>query len=375
MRRPAVQKKKKKAVKSPPVTAYEDLWSAFKAFEEPGDAQLERLLEGLLALPPDPTPWGVVFNLFCTHGHPDLVAVYRRMAAKVPDTAAGGKSMLYWFAMRRFEREKPAMMAEIAADFAKLDGEDAYEPDVLQDIEDWLSAAHCDSEALQLAEHFLPAIRRDIERGAVPAAAEIHTGELIFQLRVGQALRAPGAKAGGSPEQLAHALRRDIEGVIPAELARRAAVLSTDRAPRPAWIHEDFRLADRQGEVSEGADQDSLRQHESLICLAREMWHEEQLAPGSTYRGLYLLLRTAQQFRDEEDSPDTHLLDCLRTDSLEERLYYGCPGVLGASGPKAALLVEMHEVLLRFARRHALIAGSQDALEQELARLRTEILQ
>lgn len=349
--------------------ASEALWSTFKECAHPGAAQLERLLEGLLALDPALTPWSKVFDLFCTHGHPDLVAIYRRMAAEVPDTAAGSKSFLYWSAMRRFEREQPAMMVEIAADFAKLDAEYAYEADVLQEIEDHLLAAHRDSETLQLAEHFLPVLRKDIKRVMVAAAAQKETAELIFQLRVGQALRTPS----GTPGQLAQALRLDIEEVIDADLAQRATVLSAGSVPLTAWTRADFKLIDVESAASTQASQERLRQHESLIGLAREMWHHEQLPPGSTYRGLYLLLRAVQRFRDEGGADDTDLLDCLCTDSLEERIACGCPGIMGTNGARAALLLEMHEVLLRFAKRHRLISGRQDALEREFGRLRTDL--
>ena len=321
----------------------EALWITFKECTKPGVVQLERLLEGLLVQDPELTPWSKVFDLFCTHGHPDLVAIYRRMAAEVPDTAAGSKSFLYWSAMRRFEREQPAMMAEIAADFAKLDAEYAYEADVLQEIEDHLLAAHRDSETLQLAEHFLPILRKDIKRVMVAAAAEKETAELIFQLRVGQALRSPP----GTPGQLAQALRQDIEEVIDVDLAERAAALSADPVPRTGWTRSDFNLIDVESAASTQASQERLRQHDSLMGLAREMWHHEQLSPGSTYRGLYLLLRAVQRFRDEGGADDTDLLDCLCTDSLEERIACGCPGIMGTNGARAALLLEMLNTTVR----------------------------
>src|SRR5882757_7050909 len=82
--------------------------------------------------------------------------------------------------------------------------------------------------------------------------------ELIFQLRVGLALRAE-RNAGASPETFAQALRRDMEEEVDAEAAQRAASVIIDRAPRTVWTRVDFDLVNGDIGKSDVAWQECLR--------------------------------------------------------------------------------------------------------------------
>jgi hypothetical protein len=72
-----------------------------------------------------------------------------------------------------------------------------------------------------------------------------------------------------------------------------------------------------------------------------------------------------------KESKRGNLLDHLNPAGLDERLARSCRGILGVNVPRARLMLEAHELLLRFAERHQLVsAGDVAATQSELIRLR-----
>jgi hypothetical protein len=299
------------------------LWDAFDALKEPTAAQMDDLLGNLLALPPDATDWADVMHVYASHNHPELPAVFRRIAGAVPHTTGTGMAFFYWAAAEEFARQKRVtLLPEVTAGFCKLD-QHTYDADALVHLEDYLLASHFDAETLQLAEHFLPAAREGGRDGRLMPHVVTEMCGLIFQLRVGLALRSkPGA--GASPEPLAQALRRDMEEEIDTEAVRRAAMTICGRQPRSEWVRADFELL--QGDISESDEawQECLRLYDTLMGVARESWQSESFPPGCGFRGLYKVLESACDARDRtrakpKKSKRSNLLDYLNPAGLDER--------------------------------------------------------
>jgi hypothetical protein len=351
------------------------LWDGFDALKEPTSAQMDDLLDNLLALPPDATEWADVVHVFARHDHPELPAVFRRIAGAVPHTQGTEMAYFYWAAAEEFARKKlVTLLPEVAAGFCRLD-RDTYDADALVHLEDYLLASHFDAETLQLAEHFLPAAREGSRDGELIPHVVPEMCGLIFHLRVGLALRSE-PDPGASPKPLAQALRHDMEEEIDAEAARRAAITICGREPRSAWARADFELV--KGDISESdvAWQECLRLYDTLMGVARESWQSESVPPGCGFRGLYKVLESAYDARDRtrakpKKSKQGNLLDYLNPAGLDERLARSCRGILGVNMPRARLMLEAHELLLRFAERHQLVSAVDVASTQsELIRLR-----
>ena len=353
------------------------LWDAFDVLKAPTAAQMDDLLGNLLALPPDATDWADVMHAFASHGHPELPAVFRRIAGAVPHTKGTDMAFFYWAAAEEFARKKlETLLPEVAAGFCKLD-QHTYDADALVHLEDYLLAGHFDAETLQLAEHFLPAAREGVRDGRLMPHVVPEMCGLIFQLRVGLALRSE-PDAGASPEPLAQALRRDVEEEIDTEAAHRAAMTICGRESRSAWARADFELV--QGDISESDEawQECLRLYDTLMGVARESWQSESFSPGCGFRGLSKVLESVYDARDrtrakpKKKSKRGNLLDHLNPAGLDERLARSCRGILGVNVPRARLMLEAHELLLRFAERHQLVSvGDVAATQSELIRLRS----
>jgi hypothetical protein len=272
------------------------LWDAFDEPKEPTSAQMDVLLDNFLALPPDAIDWSDVVHAFADHNHPELPAVFRRICGVVPHTKETGMAFLYWAAAEEFARKKlVTLLPEVAAGFCKLD-QHSYDADALAHLQDYLLAHHFDVETLQLAEHFLPTARAGSRDGRlVPRAAPEMCG-LIFQLRVGLALRS-APDVGASPELVAQTLRREIEEEIDTEAARRAAMTICGRGPRSAPVRGDFELV--KGDISESdvAWQECLNLYDTLMRVAREAWQRESFPPGCGFRGLYNVRESAYDAR------------------------------------------------------------------------------
>lgn len=340
------------------------LWSALRASKTPTVAQLDRFLEGLLALPPQLTQWTQVFDTLHQFGHPNLVKVYRRMAAELPNNTTD-KCYFLWNAMEYFERTQPGMLAEVAQDYCRL-GE-GHDEEALFPVMDLLLVGHREEEALRVAEHFLPSVRKRIETGQVFPHCEARLRDLIFDLRVGIAARMPFAYT--SRAQVEQALLRDVEDSTHKSMAERAAVCITDPASR-GWTRADFELMEYDEIARVPVFDEVLRLRDSLIYLVREEWQRQGLPPGWSFEGLLRVVESMYDYCADEDTKETNLLDALNPAHLEQRITECSQGPLGINVPRALLMLEMHEVLLGFAQRHRLMTGSPDALRQEVARLR-----
>jgi hypothetical protein len=208
------------------------------------------------------------------------------------------------------------------------------------------------------------------------AVAEL--SELIFQLRIGPALRSETTDAGASPEAIADILRQSIDDEVDAEAARRAALVILRRSPDPTWTRKDFDLVTGDIRKSQKAWQQCLRLYDTLMGVAQEALQNESLPPGISFRGLNRLLESIYEDRARTSSnsmkrpkPRTNLLDYLVPAGLKERVAHSCRGILGVNIARAQLMLEAYEILLRFAERHQLVSpDSAAALQSELTRLR-----
>jgi len=348
------------------------LWKAYDAVRQPTAAQMDEFLGELLALPPEATSWNELLHDFAQRDHPDLRAVFRRIAAAVPHTKETGMAFFYWAAAEESRGNLSALLPELVDGFCRLDRH-SYDADALQHIEDWLLAGHFEVEALRLAEHFLPIERED---GRLMPYAVPDTCNLIFQLRAGIALRT-GAHAADSPEALAQALARDIGEEIDAEAIARAAQVIREPDSRGARTRADFALVRGDIRTSDQAWQECLRLYDALIAVARDAWRCEGFPPGCAFLGLSRLLESIYTARAEAEEkgkrkrqPD-NLLDYLNPSGMEARIARNCNDLLGVNVPRARILLDAQEVLLRFASRHQLIADAAAApTRAELARLR-----
>jgi type II secretory pathway component PulM len=68
------------------------------------------------------------------------------------------------------------------------------------------------------------------------------------------------------------------------------------------------------------------------------------------------------------------LLDHLLPAGLEARLVRSCRDIIGVNEPRARLMLDAHEVLLRFAMRHHLLSEPDSARSrQNLDRLKQQL--
>jgi len=323
-------------------------------------------------LPPEATAWNDLLHEFAKRNHPDLHAVFRRIAAAVPHTKETRMGFFYWAAAEEFAGNNlSALLPELVDGFCRLDHH-SYDADALLHIEDYLLAGHFDAEALRLAERFLPIERED--GGLMPHAVP-GTCNLIYQLRVGIALRS-GPHGAASLEAVAHALGRDIEEEIDAEAIAHAARVICEPDSRSAWTRAHFALVTGDIRTSDRAWQECLRLYGMLIGVARDAWRCESFPPGCAFLGLSRLIESVYSARAEagekrkKKPKRDNLLDYLNPGGMEARLARSCRDLLGVNEPRARILLDAQEVLLRFAIRHQLIAGAAAAATRaELSRL------
>jgi hypothetical protein len=350
------------------------LWNDFEAVAQPTVAQMNEFLSELLSLESETTDWGDVVHRFGRLSHPDLPGVFRRIADAVPHTEASGMAFFYWAAAEEFTRRgAPHLLPEVAAGFRRLDV-DNYDPDALSNVEDLLLAAGFDAETLQLAEHFLPVER--VDEDLMPYAVPRRCG-LIFELRVGQALRErpPG---NGLPDTLAKQLRTNIEAEIHEDSGRLAAEIIAGARSDAPWEKSQFELVTGDISKDDAAWQDCLRLFGTLIRIAREAWLLETRPPGCSFRGLSLLLKSVYDWKNQRGrkskKTSNNLLDYLGPSGLEGRLAQSCCAILGVNVPRARLLLQAHELLAHSAARHQLITPEACAqTEKELLRLRRQL--
>jgi len=111
--------------------------------------------------------------------------------------------------------------------------------------------------------------------------------------------------------------------------------------------------------------------------VARDAWCCESFPPGCAYLGLSRLFESvysaraeAREKRKQKPQRD-NLLDYLNPGGMEARIARNCDDLLGVNQPRAQILLDAQEVLLRFAGRNQLVADADAAATRaEMARLR-----
>jgi hypothetical protein len=352
----------------------DELWLAFEGLSKPTTEQMDTFLSRLLELPTEETSWSDLFHRFARAGHPDLPMVFRRIAGNVAHTKEAGLGFFYWAAAEELTRhDHRQLLPEVAAGFRKLDLH-SYDPDALWHLEDWLLAENFEAETLTLVEHFLPILRADdgLMPYSVPQACN-----LIFELRVSAHLR-NDHHPEPDVQRLADELRRNMEEDIHPDSARAAAAVIADRSPATTWARAEFELV--RGDIKEDtkAWEDCLRLLRTLVQVAREAWRLDQRSPGCALRGLTLMLNSVYDTLDSRKKKPKkaaqNLLDYLLPAGLEARLVRSCRDLIGVNQPRARLILNAHEVLLRFATRHQLLSEPDLARSrQELARLKQQL--
>jgi hypothetical protein len=360
----------------PPLTEAEIRWNAFwdelEASKSPSVVEMEDLL-GKLLESPEGDDWADLLHAFAKHHHPDLPGVFRKIAGIIDHTKEAGTAYFYWAAAEEFIRAKRIdLLPEIAAGFCKLDRR-AYDADALVHIQDYLLAGHFESEALQLAEWFLPAGREGVASGKLMPHAVAEQSEIIFQLRLGLALRSETTDTDASPDALGDVLRQGIEDDIDVEAARRAGLMVARRSPAPTWTPADFELVRGDIRKSQKAWQQCLRLYDTLMWVARDAWKNDGFPSGCGFRSLNRLLESIYDDRDRgsKSTKRRNLLDYLVPTGLDERVARSCRGILGLNTARAQLMLETYEILLRFAERHLLVSSDNAAgVRSELVRQR-----
>ncbi len=346
------------------------LWKQFKDWKQPTGEQMDAVLAGLLALPPEVTSWSDLLHEFARQAHPDLPGIFRRIATAVPHTRDAGMAFFYWAAADEFvKRHWHHLLPEVAARFRGLSLE-SYDADALYHLEDHLLDEGFEAETLELAEHFLPIVRAD--GGLMPHVVP-ESCELIFELRTGRRLRGDPSSENDA-DLLGRELRRGIEEEVHQDAARSAANVIAGRSRAPGWARSLFDLVSGDIRQDDAAWRQNLRLYELLMHVAREAWQLEQQPPGCALRGLTLVLKSVYDWpgadRKKRRRASGNLLDFLRPAGLERRLVRACPELVGVNEPRARLLLNAHGILLRFAERHGLVLEA-DVIEsrRELARL------
>ena len=345
----------------------DELWTAFEALSKPTSEQMNTLLSRLLELPAEATDWSDLFHRFARAGHPELPAVFRRIAGNVAHTKEAGLAFYYWGAAEELtHRGHRQLLPEVAAGFCKLDIE-SYDADALWHLLDWLLAEGFEAETLALAEHFLPILRADDDLMGYTVP---DTCNLIFELRVGAHLR-DDKNHDLEVNRLAEELLRLVEEDIHLDVARDAAAEIAKRSSATAWSRAEFELVSGDIKAGTKAWEDCLRLFRALIQVAREAWRFEQRSPDCALRGLTLMLNSVYDAQDsggkKRKKASQNLLDHLLPAGLESRLVRFCRDIIGVNEPRARLIIDAHDVLLRFAARHQLLS------EPDLARSRREI--
>ncbi|MEJ2419036.1 MAG: SEC-C metal-binding domain-containing protein, partial [Exilibacterium sp.] len=336
-----------------------ELWDWFDSLAQPSAEQMDEWLQGLFALPPELTQWNDVIYTCTNKGYPDLPKVFRQIAAHVPHTRETQMSSFYWAAIEEFTRtDLHTLLPEVVAGFMKLD-KHSYDVEALWHVENILLAGHFETEALALAEYFLPIVRND---GELMPSAVMEQCNLSFQLRTGMALRG-GPEAATSPQAVAQALHRDLEEDIHQEAVDSAARVICETGA-PDWTRASFDLVKGDIRESEQAWQDCLGLYDTLMRVAREAWHIDGVAPGRSFVGLSRLLESVYraQSRDKAKrkgnkkrrTAGTILLDYLTPVDMEQRFVRACPVILGLDIPQARVLLDAYTLLLDFADRQRL---------------------
>jgi hypothetical protein len=130
--------------------------------------------------------------------------------------------------------------------------------------------------------------------------------------------------------------------------------------------------------TDKNAWQDCLRLFRTLVQVAREAWRFEQRSPGRALRGLTLMLNSVYAALDSEGkkpkNKSRNLLDHLLPAGLEARLVHSCRDIIGVNEPRARLMLDAHDLLLRFAARHQLLSEPDIARSrQKLDRLKQQL--
>lgn len=330
--------------------------------------RMQKLLNDAFAGPPEEVEWSDVMHQLAGAGHPDLPGVFRRIAAHLPHTKAAGAAFFYWAAAEEFERlGMPELLSEVSAGLCRLD-RDSYDADAVAQIRDILLVAGCEDDALRIAEHFLPVFLGDED---LVSWAARDWCNLLFELRVGQHLRASPPVKASHESRIAGELRKGLETAVDPEIADAAAAVICEVVPEPTWARAHFDLIkdDLHDEANWSA---YLGFSATLMTVGREAWQIDPKTASGGFRGLMELLRTDRppSLSGRRRSEPRNFLDYLKPAQLEERIAHSCQAVIGINGPKARLILRACALLAGFATRHDLLKPADAAAcTAELVRL------
>jgi hypothetical protein len=263
------------------------------------------------------------------------------------------------------------MLPEIAEGAGQLDPE-SCDPEVLGMLEDCLLQAHHAEPALQLAERCLPLFRAQLEAGKIQSFAMGQHCLRLFHLRAGHLLR-PGVEEAATHDAASAYLTRQIPDLLPDYVARVVEVLS-EPPPRNGWKREDFALPDGLITDEDAAHAKGVHLHGTLLAVARESWQNDGIPPECGVEGLNDVLDSFHDGRERGGARHDNLLDALNVEELEARLMRSSADLVMFNFARGLRLLEAHDVLLRFARRHTLLPEKRLAVARaELGRLRAKL--
>ncbi len=345
------------------------VWDEFEKLPSPGLEEANALLEQLFRLPPEATLWSEVFHTLARHQPGQLPELFHRIAGSVPHAKNTGMGYFYWAAMEEFDRRGYRhLLPEVAAALRKLDVQ-SYSVEALDHMRYYLLNAGFDAELLAVGESYLPILRQDEELfDWVPP----EWSHLVFEIRVGRLVE--GGWGPDTPlESITRSLLAGIEEDTYPETANYLAAIVTGRAAPAAWTGQEFELTGKPVPKDKGPLAEHLLPLGTLLRVAQEAHQFDGIKPGCAFPMLMELFGTGEE-RDERGNKKKHLrslLDFLRASHIDGRVARNTRDLVGFNVPKALMLLQAHELLLRAADRHQLLPMAEIAqTEAELARLR-----
>ncbi len=333
-------------------------WQELRARQPPGVERMDAIVDELLSLPHEETPWRLLAETLEALEHPDLAGVIRRILARTDPAPFPDLGEFYAGAAVLLARhDERGLLPALGSRYRSL-GTRGYHADEFFMLADNLLIEGFESDALDLAEHFLAAFGDDSANGAFQRPA---LATFVFTLRVGGLLRR-GRPAEGATA-LAEALRRNVdEFVTPGYPEAAAAVIA---GAVPIVTPEAFDLP-----VTEDGHEDFVSQDVALLaCLtavAHDAWQQDGLSPEATLRGTFLISEAARR-RRKPRGKRVNLLNDLEPGGLENRLERAVPDLLGSGIAEAELVLQAWRALLGTARRHGLV--SEDAAAASAAEI------
>ena len=351
--------------------ALDKAWDDFNALDAPSQAQGKAFIEELLALPHEATSWNDVFDTVLKCGNADIFGTFHHLAAALAPTRNNNFAYVCWAAVEELDRLKtPERLPEIARtllDFNPL----TCDPDALSHIVDALLGHGFVNEMNALLSGFLPSLREnpDVMSWVVPRIAEE-----IFLLRLG-ALIASGNYSSQPLDLMIADLRAGLDDDMDKKSA--SVPLRYLMQEKERFSLEQFRLPSSTKDRSK--QQLFWNNHQrAFVEIARDGWQTENRNPSRTLIGLYMILRSAENWinspRKKDQKYPLNLLDYLNSAMMEQLTVMECRDFFGIRRERASVMCDASLSLIRWTARQGLLGETESAKAQnQMAQLMKKI--